>query len=97
MSNTNNNTGLECPNCKGKIKFSFEDLLYKNYIICPFCALKMEMTVPESMKKHLIEIMEAEKKIKSLKNTIDDASLQKQLQELDLLDISKYMVPSKNQ
>ncbi|QQT28683.1 hypothetical protein I6I99_15085 [Sphingobacterium multivorum] len=57
----------------------------------------MEMTIPESMKKHLVEIMEAEKKIKSLKNTIDDASLQKQLQDLDLLDISKYMVPSKNQ
>ncbi|QQT55249.1 hypothetical protein I6I98_08345 [Sphingobacterium multivorum] len=55
------------------------------------------MTIPESMKKHLVEIMEAEKKIKSLKNTIDDASLQKQLQDLDLLDISKYMVPSKNQ
>ena len=94
MPSANNNTGLQCPNCGGKIKFSFEDLLYKNRIICPFCALQMEIIVPENIKKHLKEIMEAEKKIKSSKNTMDDVSLQK---ELGLLDISKYIVPSKNQ
>ncbi len=67
MSNTSNNTGLQCPNCTGTIKLSFEDLLFKNKITCPFCALQMEMTVPTNMKHHLQEIMMAEKMVSKTK------------------------------
>ncbi|WP_162555594.1 hypothetical protein [Reichenbachiella versicolor] len=61
-----NNTGLECPKCSFKIKFTMETLLAQQTVICPNCQLKLDMNVPSEMKGHLQEIVLAEKMIKDV-------------------------------
>ncbi len=56
----NENSGLECPVCRFKIKFTMKDLLMKKNIVCPSCNLTMNMDVPEDTKRHLQEISLAE-------------------------------------
>lgn len=65
MKNEKNepNKGLCCPSCKFTIKFSMETLLTQNSITCPSCRLSMEMSVPTELKKHLQEIVLAEKMV----------------------------------
>ena len=67
MENKTNNAGLACPSCAGNIKFTFEDLLLKNKITCPFCRLQMDMNVPSSIKHHLQEIKIAEQQVQAAK------------------------------
>jgi C4-type Zn-finger protein len=68
MEKSTNSSGLRCPNCEKNIKLSFEDLLFKNKIECPFCLMEMDMTVPTSIKHHLQEIMMAEKNVNKTKS-----------------------------
>lgn len=82
------NTVLQCPNCLEIIKFSIEDLLFKNEIICPSCSLKMEMNVPTEMKKHLREILH------SPSDGVDDTSIKEKFKSEDL---SRYIRPTKDQ
>ena len=82
------NTGLQCPNCLGIIKFSIEDLLFKNEIICPFCRLQMEMNVPTEMKKYLREILNGPN------GGVDDTTIKEKFKAEDL---SRYLRPSKDQ
>lgn len=64
----NSDTGLNCPVCNFKIKFTVSDLLLKRDITCPSCELKLDMNVPVEMKKHLQEITIAEKMVKESGN-----------------------------
>ncbi len=65
MENTQSepNKGLCCPSCTFVIKFSMETLLTQNLIVCPSCGISMEMSVPAELKKHLQEIVLAEKMV----------------------------------
>lgn len=67
MSNSeksnDNQTGLICPapGCGFKIKFTMQDFLMKKEIVYPACNPSLEMNVPVAIKKHLQEIVLAEK------------------------------------
>ncbi|MBL7707104.1 MAG: hypothetical protein JNM21_16285 [Taibaiella sp.] len=62
-----NHPGLICPTpgCGFKIKFTMQDLVTKEKVVCPSCNLTLDMTIPTEMKKHLEEIRLTEGVIKN--------------------------------
>jgi len=52
--------GLHCPQCNTIIKFTLNELLFKNKITCPGCFLELRMEVPETLKTSLQEIQQAQ-------------------------------------
>lgn len=63
-----NHTGLPCPKCNFKIKFTMQSLLISEVVTCPSCKLELQMNVPDQMKSHLQEIVLAEQMIKKAQN-----------------------------
>ena len=67
--NANENKGLKCPNerCGTLIRFTYQDLLYKNQVSCPACKLVLTVEVPGEIKKHISEINHAQKMVEEAK------------------------------
>lgn len=70
MENIIKNAGLACPSCAGTIKFTFNDLLLKNKIICPYCCLQMDINIPSTKKHKLQETTIAEQQMQVAKTCI---------------------------
>jgi transcription elongation factor Elf1 len=72
---TEKKVGLICPRCNERIMFSIADLLYRNFIICPYCQLRMEMNVPSNIKE------QAEKLIKPQSQIMETETYEDQQEE----------------
>jgi transcription elongation factor Elf1 len=69
-SNAQRPSGFECPVCKGFIPVSITDLIQNKTLVCPICALQLEINQAASQKA-----VDALEKVQQAQENVNKASV----------------------
>ncbi len=82
---TERKAGLICPRCNERVMFSITDLLYRNFIVCPHCQLRMEMNVPTKIKEQADQLSKPPSQVMETEGDED------QQEHIFPIDLSQYI------